>query len=209
MRLVACQAGLQAILSTSRSKVELFWRHLEPLQGALEAYCRHGVRDSNAAEDVLQDAVAHALDDFDLFAEGTNFRAWIFRYLNLTLLAANRLAGTKPHVELLDEPQADDDWILSCDETAIGVLLQAPERALEHCDDKVAQAVRMLNDLERSVLLLKALGGFTYREIAEIIGRPMGTVMSALSRARQRMRSELAEYVRGRNLFAQEDNSSG
>ncbi|MEJ7639070.1 MAG: sigma factor, partial [Singulisphaera sp.] len=73
---------MSAALPRERTKPENFLRHLEPLRGALEAYCRRSLHDPGAVGDVLQAAVANAFRDFHRYVEGTNFRAWIFRYLN-------------------------------------------------------------------------------------------------------------------------------
>lgn len=193
-------------MSRDTDKAEGFWKHLEPLHGALEGYCRRSVYDQNAVEDVLQEAVAAALGDFDLFAEGTSFRAWIYRYVNLTILAANRRTRKKPHIELAQEPLVEDEWMLAFDECHFAALLHSPAGVLEHCDDTLTGAIGQLNTLERSSLMLKAVGGFKYREIAEILGKPMGTVMSALGRARRRLRHELVEYGRERGLLKPEEN---
>lgn len=193
-------------MSREPAKAERFWKHLEPLQGALETYCRRSLYDPNAVEDVLQEAIACAYRDFDLFAEGTNFRAWIYRYLNLTILAANRTSRKRPHVELTQDPLVEDEWLLAFDESHFAALLDSPEPVLEQCDDVLAAAIGRLNGLERSSLLLKAVGGFKYREISDILDQPMGTVMSALARARQRLRHELVEYGRDRGLLKREGN---
>ncbi|MCI0351027.1 MAG: hypothetical protein L0Z53_16500 [Acidobacteriales bacterium] len=62
-----------------RERSEAFVRHLQPLQGALETYCRRALRAASEVEDALQSAIVHALRDFHLYAEGTNFSAWILR----------------------------------------------------------------------------------------------------------------------------------
>lgn len=188
------------------AKAERFWSHLQPLQGALEGYCRRCVYDAGGVEDVLQEAVAKAFRDFDLFAEGTSFRAWIYRYVNLTVLAANRRTHKKPHVGLAEEPVVEDEWMLAFDESNFAALLHSPEGVLERCDDALTRAIDQLNTLERSSLMLKAVGGFKYREIADILGQPMGTVMSALARARHRLRHELVEYGREHGLLKAEEN---
>lgn len=193
-------------MSRDSKKAETFWKHLEPLQGALEGYCRRSVYDQNAVEDVLQEAVAAALRDFDSFTEGTSFRAWIYRYVNLTILATNRRTRKKPHIELTQEPVVEDEWMLAFDEFHFAALLDSPDGVLEHCDDALTGAIGQLNTLERSSLMLKAVGGFKYREIADILGKPMGTVMSALARARRRLRHELVEYGRERRLLKPDGN---
>lgn len=68
-------------MTKGEDKPERFILHLKPLQGALEAFCRRSLYDVSLVEDVLQEAVPRAFRDFGLFSEGTNFRAWIFRYL--------------------------------------------------------------------------------------------------------------------------------
>jgi RNA polymerase sigma-70 factor (ECF subfamily) len=72
------------------------------------------------------------------------------------------------------------------------LLLDAPEVVLDHCDAGLAGGVQSLRSLERGVLLLHAVGEFKYREIAEILEVPIGTVMSALARARHHVREHLA-----------------
>ena len=177
-----------------------FLRHLEPLQSALEAYARRSVHDPNSVEDVLQEAVGKAFRDFQLYAEGTNFRAWIFRYLNLEIYAGNRSFHRQRH-EALEEPIAEDIWEQTIEAPLIERLLDHPERLLSHCDDALAKAIAELGPLERSVLLLRAIGQFKHREMSDILEVPMGTIMSALSRARARLRFTLAEYAQEHGLL--------
>lgn len=177
------------------NKPERFVLHLKPLQGALEAFCRRSLYDVSLVEDVLQEAVTRAYRDFGLFAEGTNFRAWIFRYVNLVLMEANRKQASRSEEPLGVEPTVDDEWSPASDDTLLRVLLDSPEIVLEQCGDELNRAVLTLRPVDRSVLLLKSIGEFKYREIAEIIGVPLGTVMSSLARARQQMRHELARSV--------------
>jgi len=178
-----------------------FLQHLEPLKAALEAYCRRSVHDPNALEDVLQEAIGKAYRDFQLYAEGTNFRAWIFRYLNLEIYAGNRAFHRERREALTDEPTVEEVWEHAIDEPLIERLLDKPERILRHCDDALAEAIAELGTLERSVLLLRAVGQFKHREMADILEVPMGTIMSALSRARARLRWRLAEYAREHGLL--------
>jgi RNA polymerase sigma-70 factor (ECF subfamily) len=177
---------------------------LEPLQAALEAYCRRSIRDVNAVEDVLQEAIATAYRDFHLYAEGTNFRAWVFRYLNLTIHAGNRSYQRERHESLAVEPTVEDVWDQALDEPLLELLLERPEPVLSQCDEVLANAVAELSPLERSVLLLRAIGQFKHREMSEILEVPMGTILSALSRGRTRLRRRLAEYGREQKLLSPE-----
>lgn len=169
-------------------------RHLEPLHGALEAYCRRSLHDTNDVRDVLQSAVANAYRDFHLYVEGTNFRAWIFRYTHLETLNCNRKHARTRHEELPTDLSVEDAWQLALDEPLHKALLDDPDPVLEQCDAVVAQAVRELAPLERAVLLLQAIGEFKYREIAEILQVPIGTVMSTLARSRVALRQRLVQF---------------
>jgi RNA polymerase sigma-70 factor (ECF subfamily) len=175
------------------SRSERFVRHLEPLRGVLEGFCRRALLNASDVEDVLQAAVLQALRDFHLYVENTNFRAWIFRYVRLEVCNCNRrqqrqaesLAGAEQ-----DVPAAP------AHPTSIPAyerLLEAPDLVLENCETELAQAVRELPEGDREVLLLRAVGEFKYREIAEILEIPVGTVMGRLSRARAGVRRRLAE----------------
>jgi RNA polymerase sigma-70 factor (ECF subfamily) len=181
-------------LGKERAKAENFMQHLGPLQGALEGYCRRSLHDPNALQDVLQSTVANAYRDFHLYVEGTNFRAWIFRYAHLETLNCNRKSARTRHEELPADLSVEDAWQLVLDEPLLKVLLDDPDQVLERCDALLAQAVRELAPLERGVFLLQAIGEFKYREIAEILQVPIGTVMSTLARTRLRLRQRLVEY---------------
>jgi len=178
-----------------------FLRHLEPLEAALEAYCRRSVHDSNAVEDVLQEAISKAFRDFHLYAEGTNFRAWIFRYLNLEIYVGNRSFHRQRSEALSSDPAVETIWEQAIDEPLVERLLERPHEILDYCDEALAEAIRELSPLERSVVLLKSIGQFKHREMSEILEVPMGTVMSALSRGRSRLRMKLAEHARERGLL--------
>ena len=188
-------------MNEGRSKAENFMRHLEPLQGALEAYCRRSLYDPNSVRDVLQSAVANAYRDFHRYVEGTNFRAWIFRYVHLETLNCNRKHSRARHAELPADLSIEDAWQLALDEPLFKLLLDDPDPVLEQCDAVVARAVRDLASLERAVLLLHAIGEFKYREIAEILEVPIGTVMSTLARTRLRIRQRLVKYGEERGLL--------
>lgn len=180
---------------------ERFVRLLEPVRAALESFCVRHLRDLGAVADVLQTAVALAYRDFGEYAEGTNFRAWIFRYVSLQIRSRNRDEWSR-YGPLATDPMAEDRWEPPAGEPLVDTLLASPERVLQQCDDVLAEAIARLNELERSVLLLRAIGEFQYREIADIVDVPIGTVMSALSRARRRLRERLADYGAERGLLA-------
>jgi RNA polymerase sigma-70 factor, ECF subfamily len=184
------------------NQADAFLTHLEPVQRALEAYCRRSLRDGNDVADVLQAAVANAFRDFHEFQEGTNFRAWIFRYVNLEMLSRHRAASRSQASGLLTDLAAEESMVDCVGELDVaGAVLSSPERILDGCDELLADAIRQMPLLERSVFLLRAIGEFQYREIAEILTVPMGTVMGLLARGRTRLRSQLMEYARRQGLL--------
>jgi RNA polymerase sigma-70 factor (ECF subfamily) len=192
-------------LAEDVSKAERFLRHLEPLQAALEAYCRRSVYDPNGVLDVLQSAVASTYRDFHLFVEGTNFRAWVFRYVHLEIQNANRKHRRDRHETLPAGLSVEEAWNLALDEPLLQVLLADPDAILDECDTALAQAIWGLAPQERSILLLQAIGEFKYREIAEILQVPVGTVMSGLSRCRLRLRERLVKFGEERGLLRREE----
>lgn len=195
-------------MAENRDKAAKFLRHLEPLQGALEAFCRRSLRDTNAIADVLQSAVANAYRSFQLYVEGTNFRAWIFRFVYLEIQNSNRKFEQTRHADLPAELSVEDAWQIAVDEPLFKVLLEDPDAVLEECDAVLTEAVRELVPLERSVLLLYAIGEFKYREIAEILQIPIGTVMSSLARCRLRLRQRLVAFGDGRGLLTTREKQS-
>ncbi len=189
-------------------KAAQFVAHLEPIQRQLTGYCRRVLAQPAEAADALQSAVANAFRDFDKYAEGTNFRAWMYRYVTLEALNRNR-ATQRLRIESA-EPERIHEAIaesIPMDEYRLTSLLDDPEAVLDHCDSLVATCVRELTEQERKIFLLRAMGDFKYREIAEIMDIPMGTVMSLLSRARTSLREQLLEYARHNGLLSKGDRA--
>ncbi|MBI3840059.1 MAG: sigma-70 family RNA polymerase sigma factor [Planctomycetia bacterium] len=188
-------------MDQNAAKAEAFMRHLGPLQAVLEAFVRRALRDPNAVADVLQSAIAAAYRDFQLYVEGTNFRAWIFRFVHLEILNNNRKLKRTQLAHCPGDVAAEDLRDAAVCESSFRELLDDPDPVLERCDEVLSQAVRLLAPAERDVLLLRAIGEFKYREIADILQIPLGTVMSNLARSRARLRQQLFEYGKKSGLF--------
>ena len=180
-------------MSRSDDKSVAFLELLLPFQGSLEVYCRRMLRDRSLVEDVLQSAIMAAFAQFDRYAQGTNFRAWIFRFVTLELFNRNRKREPVSLAEMDDYP--GPAGLDTQDEDAVTIILEAPEKLMEHFEDQIAEALWQLTTAERSVLLLRAIGEFTYHEIHTILSIPLGSVIGYLSRARKKMRHALAERV--------------
>ena len=180
-------------MSRSDDKNVAFVELLLPLQRSLEVYCRRMLRDPSHVEDVLQSAVTEAFARFDRYAEGTNFRAWIFRFVTLELFNRNRKREASPFGEGLEDipnPPSQD-----FPDDALAVVLDDLGPLMEHFEDQVVAALWQLTTAERAVLLLRAVGEFSYHEIHSIMAIPLGSVIGYLSRSRRKMRQSLADYV--------------
>jgi RNA polymerase sigma-70 factor (ECF subfamily) len=188
-------------LSQVRAKAERFVELLQPLQKPLEVYCRRLLRNRAPVEDTLQSAVAAAFAAFDRHAEGTNFRAWMFRFVTLEIFNRNRKHEPTPLGALPGEVPQEQPWDLVTGEATFEALFEDPDAVLEYLDEAVAQALRRLPAAERSVLLLRAVGEFSYKEIHDLLAIPLGSVIGYLSRARKQLRVALADYATRQGLL--------
>ncbi len=145
------------------------------------------------AEDLLQDVYLRAFRFFHRFERGTNFKAWIFKILTNTYINQYRKKINKPyHVDLEKIKYNYDDK-----EATVQTSSQESER-LDYetlFDDEIKNALQQIPDEFRVVVLLADVESFSYKEVAKIIGCPIGTVMSRLSRGRKQLQNYLREYA--------------
>jgi len=145
-------------------------------------------KNESDAQDLVQDTYLRAYRFFDKFEEGTNCRAWLLRILKNTFINSIRRERRQPQMIHLPEMEENGMELRSNgdpEDEVFGDLL----------DDDVAAAMDGLPLAYRSVVLLADVEGFSYREIADIIGCPIGTVMSRLSRGRSLLRKRLQSYA--------------
>jgi len=156
-----------------------------PHLDAAHNFARWFIRNSDDAEDVVQEACLRAFRYFGTF-RGGNARPWLLRIVRTTSfswLQKNRSRQLETEFEEEIHHRAGES------RNPETLLLQRADTQL------VAQAIRQLPDRLREVLVLRELEGFSYKEIADVVGMPMGTVMSTLSRARERFRHRLSDLV--------------
>ena len=161
---------------------------LRPIQRDLENYARRMVFDSCDFEDALQNAVSRAFRAFDRYHDNGSFRAWMFKILTNEIFALNRKRGRIAHFEIGIEPQEIDELTEAEFDKAWSTSPTTWDSLADALDDELLTALQDLNDLERAVLFMRAIGELPYREISECLGIPLGSVMGYLSRARQKIR---------------------
>ena len=152
-------------------------------------------RDPSEAEDLVQDAVLKAYRFFDTYKPGTNFRAWVFRVLYTVFINRTREKG---HANLSLDGAPEPAWDPPALEEELGrpSHLERVQAVMEAVDDRIKQAVQELPPELRMVFLLSTVEGLKYREIAQVMQCPLGTVMSRLFRSRRILQEKLAEYAR-------------
>lgn len=177
-----------------------FERDALPLLPSLYSAALRLTRNPSDAEDLVQEVYLRAFRGFGRFEEGTNLRAWLYRILMNTFINAYRRKQREP-ITVQDEEIPD--WYLYDRLGASGVEASAETEVLDRLpDEDVQRALEALPERFRMAVLLADVEGFSYREIAEILGVPIGTVMSRLHRGRKALQKALWETVQERGLVA-------
>jgi RNA polymerase sigma-70 factor (ECF subfamily) len=161
--------------------------HLDPLyRGALRL-----TRDPDRAQDLVQDTYARALRYQHSYKPGTNMKAWLFAIMRN--LFWDRLPKTQRESVSLDDIS---DFTLF-DSLRDELTNEGPEASVLDgiAAQEVVKAIDRLNPLHREIVMLVDVEGFAYKDAAEILGVPIGTVMSRLHRARQQLQRDLFDYA--------------
>jgi RNA polymerase sigma-70 factor, ECF subfamily len=178
-----------------------FAEQAEPLMAPLFTAALRMTRNRADAEDLLQETFLRAYRGFGGFEEGSNLKAWMYRILTNTYINQYRAKQRRP-----DETDLGEQEDIFLFRRLGGLEAARASRSAEDelmdffTDDEVRQALEDLPDNFRIPVLLADVDGFSYKEIAEMLDIPMGTVMSRLHRGRKALQKGLYEYASARGL---------
>ncbi|MEO8422591.1 MAG: sigma-70 family RNA polymerase sigma factor [Actinomycetota bacterium] len=179
---------------------ERFERDVLPLLPNLYAAALRMTRNPADAEDLVQDTYLRAFRGFSGFKEGTNLKAWLYRILTNSFINTYRKKQRQP--QTVEGPDDLDEWYLFDKLGGRNVELSAETEVLDKIpDEAVKGALESLPENFRLPVLLADVEGFSYKEIAEIMDTPIGTVMSRLHRGRKALQKALWDTAKERGLI--------
>jgi RNA polymerase sigma-70 factor (ECF subfamily) len=159
-------------------------------------------RNRSDAEDLVQETFIKAWRSFTTYQQGTNLRAWLFRIMTNTYINKYNAQQRKPTETELDDVEELFLYkrLGAVDQSQLSQSAEDQMLSL-FTDDEVKKALEELPDQFRIPVLMSDVEGFSYKEIAEILEIPLGTVMSRLHRGRKSMQKMLYEYAKERGLI--------
>jgi RNA polymerase sigma-70 factor, ECF subfamily len=171
--------------------------------GSLYSAALRMTRNPSDAEDLVQETYLKAYRAFGSFKEGTNLKAWLYRILTNTFINSYRARKRRPEQTDIDDVEDLYLYRRLGGLEAVSAGRSAEEEVLEHfTESDVKEAVEALPEQFRMAVLLADVEGFSYKEIADILDIPIGTVMSRLHRGRKALQKTLHDFGMQRGLVA-------
>jgi len=201
-------ASKDLVLESAADRNTRFERDALVFTNQLYAAALRYTKNPEDARDLVQDTYLKAFASFHQFEEGTNLREWLYRVLTTTFINTYRKDQRRPQISNneLEEWQVAEAQTHTSDQGK-----SAEVEALENLPDSdIKRALQEIPEEFRIVVYLADVEGFSYKEIAEIVGAPAGTVMSRLHRGRKQLREKLATYAKelGYSVADSTDSSS-
>ncbi len=194
-----CEAMPQTTAQDDPALRARFERDVLPVLPSLYGAAMRLTRNPTDAEDLVQETYLRAFRGFAGFQEGTNLKAWLYRILTNSYINTYRKKQREP--QTVDGPDDLDEWYLFDRLGAQSVEGSAEDEVLDRIpDEDVKRALESLPENFRLPVLLADVEGFSYKEIAEIMDSPIGTVMSRLHRGRKALERALWETAKERGL---------
>jgi len=176
--------------------------------GSLYSAALRMTRNPSDAEDLVQETYLKAYRAFGSFQEGTNLKAWLYRILTNTFINSYRARRRRPEQTELDDVEDLYLYRRLGGLEAVTAGRSAEEEVLEHfTEGEVKAAVEALPEQFRMAVLLADVEGFSYKEIADILDVPIGTVMSRLHRGRRALQKTLHDFGTARGLVVNTEES--
>lgn len=180
--------------------VERFEAEALPLLDQLYGAALRMTRNPADAEDLVQEAYVKAFQGFRSYKPGTNLKAWMYRILTNTYINNYRKQQRRPAEYATDE-FTDSQIAETASHQSTGLRSAEVEAMALLPDDEIREALMDLNEDYRMVVYYADVEGFPYKEIAEIMGTPIGTVMSRLHRGRKQLREALRDVATERGFI--------
>lgn len=190
----------------TESAATRFESYLTPMLTAVYGTALHMTRNDADAEDLVQEAALQAFRAFDSFQEGTNFKAWFFRILTNLFINTYRKRQREPEIDTLSEREDAPALYLFKQTRDMGIHSWSSDPAALVIDkveaEQVSRAIAALPEDYRVVSALYFMEEFSYQEIAEIVGCPVGTVRSRLHRGRRMLQKALWHVTEQQGMVA-------
>ena len=200
-------ASVEVKTETPQDRAARFEREAMPLLDQMYSAALRTTRNPTDAEDLVQETYAKAFAAFHQYRPGTNLKAWMYRILTNTYINTYRKKQRQPLES--DAAEVEDYQLARAASHSSKGLRSAETEALDHLPDSdVTRALASIGEDFRLAVYLADVEGFAYKEIAEIMDTPIGTVMSRLHRGRKQLRELLTDYAVERGFVKAEEARS-